>query len=82
MSAPEHSTHIERRAYRRFEVRAAFGASLAAIDREVRAGRIRKKKVGGAVYLHAKDVDAVFGFGSDETTFSAAARDELAELLE
>ena len=49
-----------RRAYRRGEVHATFGAGFSLIDRLVREGTIRAQKVGHGVFLNAEDVHRVF----------------------
>lgn len=56
------ATHLERRALRRRDVCELYGASLAAVDREIRAGNIRTKTVGRSVFLDPADVERVFGF--------------------
>ena len=68
----------ERRAMRRGEVRARYGASFYLIDREVEAGRIRAKRVGKCVFLDPKDCETVFGF--EETV--EPSRESMAELAE
>ena len=69
-----------RRAYRRSEVRDIYGASLHSIDRAIREGLIRTKRFGHCVFLHALDVDRVFGF-DELSEISMETLVELGDLL-
>ena len=54
------SPETHKRAYRRQEVCAVFGASLSTVDKAIREGRIRVKREGRGVYLAAQDVERLF----------------------
>ena len=69
-----------RKAYRRSEVRDMYGASLHSIDRAIREGLIRTKRFGRCVFLHALDVDRVFGF-EEASEISMETLVELGDLL-
>ena len=62
MTSPPLRAQVDRKAYRRGEVRDAYGASLHSIDRAIREGLIRTNHFGRCVFLHAQDVERVFGF--------------------
>ncbi len=68
-----------RHAYRRTDVRDLFGASLHAIDRAIREGRVRVNRYGRGVYLHPGDVERTFGFPSDGEKLQVSA-ESLAEM--
>jgi hypothetical protein len=69
-----------RKAYRRAEVREIYGASLHSIDRATREGLIRTRHFGRCVFLHAQDVDRVFGF-EEAGEISMETLEELGDLL-
>ena len=69
-----------RKAYRRREVETIFGASLHSIDRAIGEGKIRTKHFGRCVFLHAGDVETVFGF-ENSVEVSAETLSELRDLL-
>jgi hypothetical protein len=69
-----------RKAYRRAEVREIYGASLHSIDRATREGLIRTRHFGRCVFLHARDVDRVFGF-EEASEISMETLVELGDLL-
>ena len=50
------------RSLRRVAVREMYGVSLSVIDRLVRAGDIRSRRVGVALLLNAEDVEREFGW--------------------
>lgn len=68
-------TH-ERRALRRRDVKAIYGASLQQIDRAIATGRIQVRKNGRSVFLNPRDVEALFGFEVEPS------RESLAEMRE
>ena len=49
------------------------GLSRAAIERAVRAGHIRSKRVGRAIVLDPDDVVRVFGFSEDQNEIEPSA---------
>ena len=49
------------------------GLSRAAIEREVRSGKIKSKRVGRAVVLDPDDVVRVFGFSEDQNEIEPSA---------
>ncbi len=69
-----------RKAYRRSEVRNIYGASIHSIDRAIREGLIRTRHFGRCVFLHAQDVDRVFGF-EEVSEISMETLVELGDLL-
>ncbi len=79
MTRPSFESSL-RKAYRRTEVRDIYGASLHSIDRAIREGLIRTKRFGRCVFLHALDVDRVFGF-EELSEISMETLVELADLL-
>jgi hypothetical protein len=62
----------ERRALRRRDVKAIYGASLQQIDRAISDRRIETKKIGRSVFLNPRDVEALFGFGAEPSQESVA----------
>ena len=62
------------------EVRESYGASLHSIDRAIREGLIRTNHFGRCVFLHAQDVERVFGF-EEAGEISMKTLVELGELL-
>ncbi len=62
MTSPPPRAQVDRKAYRRGEVRDVYGASLHSIDRAIREGLIRTNHFGRCVFLRAEDVERVFGF--------------------
>ena len=72
------SAALQRRAYRRRDVRALYGASFYQIDAAIKRGAIRTKRVGKSLYLHPKDVETVFGF--EETV--EPSRESIADLAD
>lgn len=71
----------QRRAYRRREVKALYGASLRAIDRAIEEGRIRTRRHGRSVFLHPGDVERLFGFEEEPVEVSAESLAEIRTLL-
>jgi len=57
-----------------------YGVSLSVIDRLVRAGDIRSRRVGVALLLNAEDCEREFGW-PDEARMEPTARD-MAEMRE
>ena len=56
-----------RKAYRRREVCELYGVSMHMLDRMIRDGVIRTRRIGERVLLlNAVDVDREFGFGEPE----------------
>ncbi len=53
------------RSLRRVDVRERYGVSLSTIDRIVKAGAIRSRRVGCALLLNAEDVEREFGWPED-----------------
>lgn len=49
---------VERRAFRLAEIAEAYGLSLGFIKKERRLGRLHAKRVGGAVIVLKRDLDA------------------------
>ena len=55
---------LARKAYRRREVCELYGVSLHMVDRMIRSGVIRTRRIGErALLLSAVDVEREFGFG-------------------
>ena len=80
MASPPLHTQVDRKAYRRAEVREVYGASMHSIDRAIREGLIRTKSFGRCVFLNAKDVDRLFGFDK-EVEISIETLEELKDFL-
>ena len=68
----------QRRALRRREVRAMYGASFYQIDQAIERGQMRAKRVGKCVFIDPKDAETVFGF--EETI--EPSRESMAELAD
>ncbi len=79
MTEPQGESPL-RKTYRRSEVRDIYGASIHSIDRAIREGLIRTKHFGRCVFLHAQDVDRVFGF-EEASEISMETLVELGDLL-
>ena len=69
---------VQRKALRRREVRAMYGASLHQVDAAIRSGEIRTKQRGRCLFLHPGDVESVFGF--EETI--EPSRESVADLAD
>jgi len=70
------------RSLRRVAVRDLYGVSLSTIDRLVKAGTIRSRRVGCAVLLKAEDCEKAFGWPEDaEVEPSARDLAEMAKLV-
>ena len=74
------SANIERRSLRRVAVRELYGVSLSTIDRLVKKGEIRSRRVGSALLLNAEDCERAFGWPEDEPVEPSAR--EMAEMRE
>ena len=55
----------KRRSLRRVAVREMYGLSLSTIDRLVKVGEIRSRRVGGSLLLNASDCEKAFGWPDD-----------------
>jgi hypothetical protein len=53
------------RALRRAMVRDLYGVSLSTVDRRVKNGEIRTRRVGSALLLKADDCEQAFGWPED-----------------
>ena len=73
------AANIERRSMRRCQVVKTYGVSLSTIDRTVRDGLIRVRKVGKATLLNAEDCESAFGWPDTEPTAQDVA--DIGELM-
>ena len=68
------------RSLRRVAVRELYGVSLSTIDRFVKAGKIRSRRVGVALLLNAEDCERELGWPEDSPVEPSAR--SLAEMRE
>ena len=73
----------KRRALRRCIVRDVYNVSLSMIDRLVKKGEIRSRRVGSALLLNAEDCETSFGWPKDaKVEPSPRSIAEMRELVE
>jgi hypothetical protein len=70
----------ERWGYRPAEIVELTGLSRPVVDRAVVAQGVRRKRVGGAVILDARDCERVFGFAEPEPESREFSDDVLARV--